>query len=141
MKFFPNNTLTNFTTRLQTPIELGEVGAWEVGLAEIHFPRNWINVPKPKYSSTPKPGVATKDVFPPHPESFAMTVYMTPDWLMSATMFLEPGVYTKISEVTSQLNESLGGNGSITWDNVNKRVNVRVGKKKKLSSPKLWPMP
>lgn len=38
-EFFPENTLTKFTTRLQSAIELD--GAWEVGLSELIFPRSW----------------------------------------------------------------------------------------------------
>jgi hypothetical protein len=41
---FPNNTLTEFTTKLPSTIEL--TNEWEVGLAEIMFPRNWYTLPK-----------------------------------------------------------------------------------------------
>lgn len=39
---FYDNTLTNFITRLHTPVALQ--GDWEVGLNEIMFPKNWYNV-------------------------------------------------------------------------------------------------
>ena len=39
-QFYPDNTLTKYTTRLQSTIELD--GAWEVGLSEIIFPRSWL---------------------------------------------------------------------------------------------------
>ena len=42
MKYFPNNTLTHFTTQLPQPIQLK--GEWEVGLVEIQYPRSWYNV-------------------------------------------------------------------------------------------------
>jgi hypothetical protein len=44
MEFFPDNTLTEFTTKLSSTIEL--TNEWEVGLAEIMFPRNWYTIPK-----------------------------------------------------------------------------------------------
>lgn len=42
-KYYPNNTLTNFTTRLHSTIDLS--GQWYVGLAEMSFPKSWYNVP------------------------------------------------------------------------------------------------
>src|SRR6267154_1884331 len=43
-EFFPDNTLTEFTTKLASTIEL--TSEWEVGLAEIMFPRSWYTIPK-----------------------------------------------------------------------------------------------
>lgn len=43
-QYFPNNTLTHFITRLQSSVSL--VGDWEVGLAEIMYPRSWYNIGK-----------------------------------------------------------------------------------------------
>ncbi len=43
-QFFPDNTLTEFTTKLPSTIEL--TNEWEVGLAEIMFPRSWYTIPK-----------------------------------------------------------------------------------------------
>lgn len=43
MGYYPENTLTNFMTRLPNPIDLQ--GDWEVGLVEIQYPHNWYNVP------------------------------------------------------------------------------------------------
>ena len=40
--YYSDNTLTNYVTQLQKPIELD--GAWEVGLAEIQYPHTWYNV-------------------------------------------------------------------------------------------------
>lgn len=44
MEYFPSNTLTDFTTKLASTIEL--TNEWEVGLAEIMFPRSWYTIPK-----------------------------------------------------------------------------------------------
>jgi hypothetical protein len=43
MQYYPNNTLSAFTTHLPNGVELH--GEWEVGLVEIQYPRNWYNVP------------------------------------------------------------------------------------------------
>src|ERR1700690_2791681 len=42
MKYYPNNTLTSFVTRLQTTIDL--TGNWEVALSEFHFPPSWYTI-------------------------------------------------------------------------------------------------
>lgn len=41
-QFFSENTLTHFKTKLHTDFNLN--GEWEVGLSEVHFPRNWHNI-------------------------------------------------------------------------------------------------
>src|SRR5688572_15740086 len=43
-QFFQDNTMTDFTTKLSSTIEL--TNEWEVGLAEIMFPRSWYTIPK-----------------------------------------------------------------------------------------------
>jgi len=43
-QYFPDNTMTEFTTKLSSTIEL--TNEWEVGLAEIMFPRSWYTLPK-----------------------------------------------------------------------------------------------
>lgn len=40
--YFPNNTLTSFTTKLATPLNLR--GEWEVALVDILYPHSWLNV-------------------------------------------------------------------------------------------------
>ena len=42
MKYYPNNTLTSFVTRLQKTITLS--GDWEVALSEFQFPRSWYTI-------------------------------------------------------------------------------------------------
>ena len=44
MNYYPNNTLTSYTTKLGQPLELE--GSWEVGLAEIQYPHTWYNIRK-----------------------------------------------------------------------------------------------
>lgn len=42
-QFFPANTLSDYRTKLPYPIQLK--GRWEVGLAELIYPKSWPNVP------------------------------------------------------------------------------------------------
>jgi len=44
MNYYPKNTLTRYTTRLENAISL--VGDWEVGLFEIQYPHSWFNLEK-----------------------------------------------------------------------------------------------
>lgn len=44
MQYYPDNTLSDFTTMLPNTIDLK--GDWEVGIVEIQYPHNWYNVPK-----------------------------------------------------------------------------------------------
>src|SRR2546425_2436754 len=41
-KYYPDNTLTHFVTKLHNDVSLS--GDWEVALAEIMYLRNWYNV-------------------------------------------------------------------------------------------------
>ena len=42
IKYYPNNTLTNYVTKLPQMFDLN--GEWEVGLSEIQFPITWYNL-------------------------------------------------------------------------------------------------
>lgn len=41
-RYFPNNSVTRFSTKLSEPLTL--TGAWEVGLAQICYPHTWLNI-------------------------------------------------------------------------------------------------
>ena len=41
-KYYPNNTLTHFITKLHNDVSLS--GEWEAALVDIMYPRNWYNV-------------------------------------------------------------------------------------------------
>src|ERR1043165_6930066 len=42
MHYYPNNTVTRYTTRLGNAIPLS--GDWEVGLVEIQYQHTWFNL-------------------------------------------------------------------------------------------------
>ena len=42
MKYFPDNTVAKFKTRLENPISLS--GNWEVGLFEVQYVRSWYTI-------------------------------------------------------------------------------------------------
>ncbi len=41
-KYFPENKISSYTTRLHAPLRLK--GEWEVALVEINYPRTWYNI-------------------------------------------------------------------------------------------------
>jgi len=43
-KYYPNNTVTSYITRLQTTIDLS--GEWETALVEMMFTKTWYTIPK-----------------------------------------------------------------------------------------------
>jgi hypothetical protein len=43
--YFPNNTLTKFSTQLQSSIDLSNRESWEVALVDIMFPKTWYTIP------------------------------------------------------------------------------------------------
>ena len=42
MNYYPNNTLSHYTTKLPKRVTLA--GDWEVGLVEVQYPHTWFNV-------------------------------------------------------------------------------------------------
>ena len=42
MRYYPDNTITKFTTRLENAISLS--GDWEVGLVEMQYQHTWYNL-------------------------------------------------------------------------------------------------
>jgi hypothetical protein len=44
MDYFPDNTLTHFTTRLHQIMDFD--GLWEIGVAEIQYPHSWYSFKK-----------------------------------------------------------------------------------------------
>lgn len=125
MSFFPENRLNNFSTRLQSQLHLGEVGAWEVGLSEIHYPRNWLNVSDPLF----KQQISRQD-----------------DWCISLCQdkaspaktnhWLQPGHYDKVSDVCAVYGKRLRQFVEVVWDVMMSRVKFKVKKNHKVTLSK-----
>ena len=92
---YPNNTLTEFTTKLSSTIEL--TSEWEVGLAEIMFPRSWYTIPKDglfievDYSQC--------NIRPSFKEPFNSLNH-------SVKMYLNGGFYHTMEELVHEMNNS-----------------------------------
>ena len=102
MQFYPNNTITQYKTKLQTTIEL--TGEWEVALAEMTFPKSWFTIPK-------------------HGAKFAFTCQLDPIDAQSIPDFLKNinfppleqeveleisgGYYKTIHDIVSQMNHAI----------------------------------
>ena len=92
-KFYPNNTLAQFSTKLQEDVSLD--GVWEVGLAEISFPKKWFNINEDQYISIfcydcrdITPEMATK------PKNMTYTRHIK----------VSPGYYRNMNEIIDKIN-------------------------------------
>ena len=106
-QFFPSNTLTEFTTKLPSTIEL--TNEWEVGLAEIMFPRSWYTIPKD--------GLI---IFVDYRECDT-------SWKCATTvlkLMLRGGFYKTMEEVTQELN--LAASGAFAADGLDTKINPPV---------------
>lgn len=95
-KYYPNNTLTHFFTKLHNDIALS--GEWEVALADIMYPRNWYNVNE--QSMRISCGSCTKVVpdFPPEDDT-------SPSYDVHVS--IPSGYYNSVSELVDVLNSSI----------------------------------
>ena len=80
MSFYPDNTLSSFTTRLPNSIDLD--GDWEVGLVEIQYPHNWYNVPKDE-------GRIYNTFFISTPQDFVGELWIDPGYYPSVEKLVE----------------------------------------------------
>src|SRR5436190_18832110 len=44
MKYYPNNTTSNFITHLSSAINVSDGAQWEVALVEAHYPNSFLTV-------------------------------------------------------------------------------------------------
>jgi hypothetical protein len=94
-KYYPDNTLTRYTTRLQTTLDLS--GDWEVALVEMMFTKTWYTVPKNSgkftYSCFNCVEFIPKVIGP----GYRPTDYSVP-------MTLPSGYYTKMQDIVDEMN-------------------------------------
>src|SRR5688572_10976103 len=104
-EFFPDNTLTEFTTKL--PSTIGLTNEWEVGLAEITFPRSWYTIPKNGLTITADYRVCNMDwkvdVRSKLEEGLDLTVE---DIDTIVKIQLSSGFYKSMEELTQELNQA-----------------------------------
>src|SRR5688572_30046616 len=104
-EFFPDNTLTEFTTKLPSTIEL--TNEWEVGLPEIMFPRSWYTIPKNGRTIIVDYRVCDMDwkidVRSKLEEELDLTVK---DIDTIVKMKLSGGFYNSMEELTQELNQA-----------------------------------
>ena len=135
MQFFPNNTLTNYTTRLHTRLELGEPGSWEAGLAEIHYPHTWKNVFEPRMDPeriNPELLEDTDPLYPPHRDDYSISAFPLLNQYLHDNHPLEPGHYKKVSDVVKIYDRRLSQFAKFTWDRSQSRVRIHVHQDKRI---------
>ena len=108
MENFPDNTLTNFKTKLAQPIEL--IGEWEVALSELQYPRSWYNLRKSENHIHCDVNGSGRGYF--------------------LTSFVPFGYYPTIKQFVAAVNKTLktDANGDIwlTFNEVSRKVTVHV---------------
>lgn len=105
MKYFPNNTLATFTTRLHVPLPLAH-HQWEVGLSEIHFPVNWSSIDNADDDST--------------------IVILQNGKRIKGPFRFSPGRYATVKAVLDTLNHHFGEVAKFTWQPGPSRVHVVI---------------
>ena len=106
MSYYPNNTLTNYKTKLASDVALQ--GEWEVGLSEIIFPKNWLNLREDQmlevwlYTIKYPPGIDGYDAF----------IYETPDDELSkhdriVRVVIPKGQYKNVESLVNEINQHI----------------------------------
>ena len=111
MEYFPDNKTSNFVTKFSRTLQLD--GEWEVGLAEIDYPRTWYNIHEGKNSV---------EIYSPdnlHPV------------LKTVEYSVQPEYYKKVQDVIDALYKAGLANLTdvvLSYDDTSKRVTVKCGK-------------
>ena len=110
--FYPENTISQFRTKLHRAIELPE--NWEVGLCELIFPANWYNVVKGGNNVTVRKA-APKNIIPPKRHGAVLPgTYTTTEQLIA-------GLQTKVKQL-------LGGDqGAFFYENGRVKIELPDG--------------
>jgi len=112
VKYFPDNTLTRFTTKLHSAISL--IGDWEVGLSEIIFPKTWYNVERASLTN------------PAHVTITGLQSDNKP--LYTSQVRLTPGHYSTIEKLIEEINNNIARNfrHQISFEPNDKAVKSRL---------------
>lgn len=85
LKYYPDNTVARFTTRLQNPVSLS--GEWEVGLAEIQYQHSWYNISRGE-------------------GRFTYTKHINPQY-GAGVLRVPAGYYESVDHVVNQINQQI----------------------------------
>ena len=91
--FYPNNTLTSFSTRLQSTCSL--TGDWEVALVEMSFPRTWYTIESEEGENLSKAWFVVSSKGSPCVTDFLFEVRIT------------SGYYDSIEDIVDGVNSAL----------------------------------
>ena len=104
MNFFPENKVTNYSTHLHAPLDLGQ-GEWEVGMAEIQYPHTWLNL----RSAT---------------ETRVEVLRSTE--AQGREKFLKKGFYNNAEDLVTAMNQQFTSHVKFKWDHNSKKVTAEV---------------
>ena len=122
MQYFPDNTLANFKTHLARKLYLGNAGEWEVGLAEIQYPRNWLNFPSPDgWDAVVCPKIPSPD------ELKTLEGKLQPsDYETKKELIVPPGYYQAVPDLLEVMNGRLAPHVKLRWEHYAKRVKAII---------------
>lgn len=119
MHYYPNNTVTRYTTRLENGIALS--GDWEVGLVEMQYQHTWFNLERGEGRVT-----------------YAQAVELnSKPTMMQNTMRLTPGHYDSPAVLIQAINDhikdtadkfELAAFTKFRYNSITKRVNADINK-------------
>ena len=95
--FYPDNTLTQFRTKLKEDITLQ--GDWEVGLSEIIYPKSWYNITRDQQVAITCTDCS--EVTPPFASKPNRRTY-------TKIVFIAAGYYRSMQDIIVELNKVLG---------------------------------
>lgn len=125
LSVYPENRISSYKTNLAKTIHLK--GEWEVGLAEIEYPRSWYNI-------TDDDGIFNLNTYP-DPDNEERKKLETnvlpvlPGFFVSRRYQIPGGYYKDIPAVIKMINDAIKPSGILFYDTF---------KKKKLSGCKTY---
>ena len=120
---YPDNTISNYRTRMATPINIK--GEWEVGLVQIEYPRSW-------YTFNSKDAVFEINIEPitvddeKNTNNIRRGVDVKKTELSRLRIPIKTGYYDKVPSVVSVINDLLAPHGSFGYDVVKNKVFLKA---------------
>lgn len=119
MQYYPNNTVTHYTTRLESPISLS--GDWEVALLEVQYQHTWNNLDR---------------------RNGLITYYQNMDrdgrlYQYQNSIRLPSGYYATPNELTTHINKFIEGTAQkfkfstytkFNYSDITKRISANINK-------------
>ncbi len=120
LSVYPENRISSYTTRLAKTINLK--GEWQVGLAEIEYPRTW-------YSFNDDDGTFSLHIYPAPSQKHAnkpgeVVFKKLPGMSISRNLQISGGYYESVRAVISAINAIVGPTAVIGYDKLKNKAQL-----------------